>query len=197
MAIRTFDVLAASIGLVILAPAFVVIALVIRSTSPGPAFFRQVRIGCEGRPFSIFKFRTMRVDAELVGGQLTVGADPRVTRVGAFLRRHKLDELPQLFNVVRGEMGLVGPRPEVPRYVAHYDERQRRVLQVRPGITDPASVAFKDENAMLVASADPEATYLTELMPAKLEMNLAYLERRTLWTDIAVILRTLRRIALD
>ena len=197
MAIRAFDVLAASIGLVILAPAFALIAFVIRSTSPGPAFFRQVRIGCEGRPFSIFKFRTMRADAELVGGQLTVGADPRVTPVGAFLRRYKLDELPQLINVVRGEMGLVGPRPEVPRYVAHYDERQRRVLQVRPGITDPASVAFKDENAMLVASADPEATYLTELMPAKLEMNLVYLERRTLWTDLVVILRTLRLIALD
>jgi len=196
VAIRSFDVLAASIGLVLLAPAFALIALVIRSTSPGPAFFRQVRIGREARPFRIYKFRTMRVDAESVGGQLTVGADPRVTPFGAFLRRHKIDELPQLINVVRGDMGLVGPRPEVPRYVAHYDERQRRVLKVRPGITDPASVAFKDENAMLVASADPETTYLTELMPAKLEMNLAYLERRTLWTDLTVILQTVRRIVL-
>ena len=183
-------------GLVVLAPVFVLISLVIRATSPGPAFFRQIRVGRGGRPFLIFKFRTMRADAELVGGQLTVDADPRITQVGAFLRRHKLDELPQLINVVRGDMGLVGPRPEVPRFVDRYDERQRSVLQVRPGITDPASVTFRGESEMLVASADPEAVYVNDVMPAKLEMNLAYLERRTLWTDVAVIMQTLRRLVL-
>ena len=197
MAIRAFDLIAASIGLIILAPAFILIALVVRLTSPGPALFRQERVGRGGRPFSIFKFRTMRSDAELVGGQLTVGGDPRITPVGAFLRRHKIDELPQLINVVRGEMGLVGPRPEVPRYVAHYDDRQRRVLQVRPGITDPASVAFKNESAMLEAATDPEAAYVNELMPAKLDMNLAYMERRSVWTDLVVVLQTLRRIVFE
>ncbi len=191
---RAFDLLAAGLGLVVLSPAFLVIALAIRLGSPGPVFFRQERIGLGGRPFRILKFRTMRVDAEKLGGQLTVSADPRVTRVGAVLRKGKLDELPQLVNVVAGDMSLVGPRPEVPRYVARYDDRQRRVLEVRPGITDPASIAYRNENDLLDAAADPEATYLSEIMPAKLELNLAYLERRSLVSDIGIIFRTLGEI---
>lgn len=194
MATRSFDLLAASLGLLVLSPLLVFIGLLIRLTSPGPALFKQQRVGRGGRPFYIYKFRTMRHDAEAVGGQLTVGGDPRITRVGAVLRRFKLDELPQLINVVLGDMALVGPRPEVPRYVALYDARQRDVLRVRPGITDPASVAFRDENRLLAASSDPECTYVEQVMPAKLAMNLEYLERRTLLSDVAVIWRTLRRI---
>ena len=194
MARRAFDLLAAALGLLVLAPLFALVAVAIRATSPGEVFFRQERVGRDGRPFRIFKFRTMRRNAEAQGGQLTVAGDARVTPVGALLRRHKIDELPQLINVIRGEMSLVGPRPEVPRYVAHYDERERRVLRVRPGITDPASIAFRDENDLLAASDDPEATYLREVMPKKLAMNLAYLERRNLGSDVAVILRTLLRL---
>ena len=194
MAKRAFDLLAASLGLVVLAPLFALLAVAIRATSPGPVFFRQERVGLDGRPFCIIKFRTMRQDAEAIGGQLTVSGDPRVTRLGVALRHWKVDELPQLINVVRGEMSLVGPRPEVPRYVAHYDEHQRRVLSVRPGITDPASIAFRDESDVLSRAADPEATYLREVMPRKLEMNLAYLERRGLASDLGVILATLLRV---
>jgi lipopolysaccharide/colanic/teichoic acid biosynthesis glycosyltransferase len=191
---RTFDLLAAGVGLLLLSPLFVVVALAITLDSQGPVFFRQARVGRGGRTFRIVKFRTMRERAEEAGGQLTVAGDPRVTRVGALLRKSKLDELPQLFNVVAGDMSLVGPRPEVPRYVAHYDARQRRVLDVRPGITDPASIAYRDENDLLDASTDPEAVYLEQIMPAKLEMNLAYLQRRSLAGDIAIIFRTFGRI---
>lgn len=196
MATRGFDLFAAGMGLLVLSPLLAIIALLIRVTSPGPALFHQQRVGRDGRPFSIYKFRTMLHDAEAVGGQLTVRGDPRITPLGAILRRFKIDELPQLVNVVKGDMALVGPRPEVPRYVARYDARQRDVLRVRPGITDPASVAFRDENRLLAASSDPERTYVEEVMPAKLAMNLEYLERRTFLSDIAVIVRTLRRIVL-
>ena len=194
MAKRLFDLVAASIGLLALSPLFLVVAIAIRRSSPGPVFFRQARVGRHGEPFSMFKFRTMRPDAERVGGQLTVGADPRITPIGHTLRKYKLDELPQLINVVLGDMSLVGPRPEVPRYVALYDERQRRVLDVRPGITDPASIAYRNENALLAAAADPEATYVAEVMPAKLEINLGYLERRSLLRDVGVILQTLAAV---
>jgi lipopolysaccharide/colanic/teichoic acid biosynthesis glycosyltransferase len=191
---RLFDLIAASVGLLLLSPLFVGVAIAIRRSSPGPVFFRQVRVGLHGEPFSMLKFRTMRPDAERVGGQLTVGADPRITPIGHTLRRYKLDEFPQLINVVLGDMSLVGPRPEVPRYVALYDDRQRRVLDVRPGITDPASIAYRDENALLANAEDPEATYVHEVMPAKLEINLAYLERRSLLRDIGVILQTLAAV---
>lgn len=192
---RVFDATAAAAGLVVLSPLFLAVAVAIRRDSPGPVFFRQERIGRHGAPFRIYKFRTMRVDAEAAGRQITVGEDPRITRVGAFLRRTKLDELPQLINVVLGDMALVGPRPEVPRYVAHYDEGQRRVLTVRPGITDPASVHYRDENDLLAGADDPERVYVDEVMPAKLAMNLEYLERRTLLRDVGVILDTLARVA--
>ena len=194
MARRAFDVLAAGAGLLVLAPLFAVVAVAIAATSPGPVFFRQERVGRGGAPFRIFKFRSMRVDAEAVGGQLTVGGDPRVTRVGALRRATKIDELPQLINVLRGEMALVGPRPEVPRYVALYTPAQRRVLDVRPGITDPASIRYRDESAALARAADPERAYVDEVMPHKLAINLAYLERRTLASDVGVILATLWRL---
>ncbi len=192
---RAFDMTAAALGLVVLSPLFLVLALLIRSTSPGPAFFRQERVGLHGRPFRMFKFRSMRQDAEAHGGQLTVGADPRVTRVGSVLRRYKLDELPQLINVVRGEMALVGPRPEVPRYVALYDERQRQVLEMRPGVTDPASIAYRGESELLASSSDPETTYVNSIMPHKLELNLEYLGRRTLLSDIGILLATVAKLA--
>lgn len=194
MAKRAFDLLAAGVGLLVLSPLLAVVALAVALDSRGPVFFRQARVGRGGRSFRIVKFRTMRPRAEEAGGQLTVAGDPRVTRVGALLRKTKLDELPQLINVVVGDMSLVGPRPEVPRYVAHYDARQRRVLDVRPGITDPASIAYRDENDLLDASADPEAVYLDVIMPAKLEMNLAYLQRRSLAGDIGIIFQTFGRI---
>lgn len=194
---RAFDLVAASLGLLALSPLFLVVAVAIAASSPGPVFFRQERIGLHGVPFRIVKFRTMRVDAEAVGGQLTVEGDPRITRVGRWLRASKLDELPQLINVVRGEMALVGPRPEVPRYVALYDDTQRRVLDVRPGITDPASIRYRDENAVLAQADDPEAAYVDVVMPHKLELNLAYLERRTLASDIGVILATFARLVRD
>jgi len=191
---RAFDLAAASLGLLGLSPVLLIVAVAIATSSPGPVFFRQVRIGRFGVPFRIFKFRTMRIDAEAAGGQLTVEGDPRITRVGRLLRASKLDELPQLINVVRGEMALVGPRPEVPRYVALYDDRQRRVLDVRPGITDPASIRYRDENAILARADDPEAAYVDVVMPHKLELNLAYLERRTLASDVGVILATFARL---
>jgi lipopolysaccharide/colanic/teichoic acid biosynthesis glycosyltransferase len=191
---RAFDLLAAGLGLLVLSPVLLAVAIAIRLDDGGPVFFRQERVGRRGRPFRILKFRTMRTDAERRGGPLTVAKDPRITRMGAFLRRTKIDELPQLVNVVLGEMSLVGPRPEVPRYVASYDARQRAVLEVRPGITDPASIAFRNENDLLAGSADPEGVYLREIMPAKLEMNLTYLERRSLAADIGIILQTLARL---
>ena len=195
MARRAFDLGAAILGLVVLAPVFAAVALAIASSSPGPVFFRQERVGRDGRTFRIFKFRTMRQDAEARGAQLTVEGDPRITSVGRFLRASKIDELPQLINVVTGEMALVGPRPEVPRYVALYSAEQRRVLTVRPGITDPASIQYRDENAVLAAADDPEAAYVHEVMPHKLAINLEYLHRRTLVTDIGVILSTLAKVA--
>ena len=186
--------LASAVGLVLLSPVFVVVAVAIAATSPGPVFFRQVRIGRHGEPFRMYKFRSMRVDAEALGGQLTVSGDPRVTRVGAFLRASKIDELPQLINVLVGEMSLVGPRPEVPRYVALYTPEQRRVLEVRPGITDPASIRYRDESAVLARAADPERAYVEEVLPHKLAINLAYLERRSVASDVGVILATFWRL---
>jgi lipopolysaccharide/colanic/teichoic acid biosynthesis glycosyltransferase len=191
---RALDTTAAGVGLVLLSPVLLAAALAVRLSSPGPVLFRQERIGLAGRPFQILKFRTMRVDAERHGGQLTVGADPRVTAVGRFLRAWKLDELPQLLNVVRGEMALVGPRPEVPRYVALYTPEQRRVLGVRPGITDPASVAFRSESDMLAVHPEPERLYVEAIMPEKLRLNLAYLDRRTLLSDLGIIVDTLKAV---
>lgn len=194
MSQRAFDLVAAGLGLLVLSPVFLVLAMAIKLDSPGPVFFRQVRVGRGGQPFRIHKFRTMRQDAEQLGGPLTVGADPRITRSGAFLRKTKLDELPQLIDVVKGDMALVGPRPEVPKYVAFYTPEQRRVLDVRPGITDPASIRYRDESTVLARAADPERAYVEEVMPHKLAINLAYQAQRTLGSDVGVILATLARL---
>ena len=195
MAKRVFDLLLGALGLAALSPAFALIALAIKADSPGPVFFRQERVGRHGRIFRIHKFRTMVLDAERRGLQITAGADRRITRVGAFIRRYKLDELPQLLDVVRGDMSLVGPRPEVPRYVALYPEDIRDVvLSVRPGITDEASIAYRDENELLGASADPERTYVEVLMPAKLRLAVEYVRTRTFLGDIRIVLRTVSAV---
>ncbi len=194
MAKRIFDSLLALIGLTLLCPVFLLIALWIQFDSPGPIFFRQTRVGRFGQEFRIYKFRTMVVDAEKLGKQITVGNDQRITRSGKFLRQYKLDELPQLLNVLNGDMSLVGPRPEVPKYVGLYTPEQRQVLRVRPGITDRASIAFSNENELLANVADPELTYVQDIMPQKLAMNLEYVDQPSLIADFRIILRTLIKI---
>jgi lipopolysaccharide/colanic/teichoic acid biosynthesis glycosyltransferase len=189
-----FDRIMAALGILFLLPLFFAIAVWVMLDSKGGAFFVQTRVGKNGRHFGLFKFRTMRPLSEKAG-KLTVGSkDPRITNAGHFLRKYKLDELPQLFNVFNADMSFVGPRPEVPEYVAHYTAEQRKVLTVRPGITDDASLAYFNENDILSSSPNPENTYLETIMPAKLELNLAYLKRRNFFTDLAVIAKTLKRI---
>jgi lipopolysaccharide/colanic/teichoic acid biosynthesis glycosyltransferase len=194
LAKRTVDLLGASLGLLLLSPALLLVSLAVWLGDKGPALFGQQRVGLGGRPFRMWKFRSMVVDAEKLGGKLTVGGDPRVTRVGHWLRKTKLDELPQLLNVVMGEMALVGPRPEVRRYVDLYTEEQRRVLDLLPGITDPASIAYRDESEILARESDPEAAYIERIMPDKIRINLEYAERANVLTDLGVILRTLARV---
>jgi len=190
-----FDYVSSLAGLVFLSPLFVVIAVWIRIDSTGPVFFRQVRVGRYGRPFRIFKFRTMYADAEARGRKVTVGDDSRITRAGRFLRKFKFDELPQLFNVIKGEMSLVGPRPEVPRFVESYPEEVRRqVLSIRPGITDFASILYKNESTVLAGAADPEATYVNVVLPGKLKHYVRYVSERTFWLDFKIILLTLMEI---
>ncbi|MEZ4788862.1 MAG: sugar transferase [Flavobacteriales bacterium] len=191
---RAFDILVSALALLILLPVLLLLGLLVAITSPGGAFFRQVRVGRNGNEFGLLKFRSMRPDSE-AKGQITVGGrDPRITAVGYFLRKSKLDELPQLINVLLGDMSIVGPRPEVPRYVALYTAEQREVLRVRPGITSAASVAYIDENDLLGRSADPERTYVEEVMPAKLKLDLEYVRAAGLGVDLAIIWGTLRRL---
>jgi lipopolysaccharide/colanic/teichoic acid biosynthesis glycosyltransferase len=189
--VRSFDLFWSVLGLLLLSPVFLVVGLFIKAEDGGPVFFLQLRVGFKGRAFWILKFRTMRLDAEQAGLSITVGQDPRITRVGRWLRKAKIDELPQLVNVVLGQMGLVGPRPEVPRFVALYTEEQAKVLLLRPGITDAASIMYRCENEVLRRSADPEAFYIENIMPNKLRVNLAYAAQATLWTHFKVILATL------
>ncbi|WP_280154567.1 sugar transferase [Piscinibacter sp. XHJ-5] len=191
---RLFDVVLAAVGLLLLSPLFAVVALWIKLDSPGPVFFRQQRVGRFGVPFRIHKFRTMGHDAP-AGPQITVGADARITRAGRWLRRSKLDELPQLIDVLRGAMSIVGPRPEVPRYVAMYPADLRdKVLSVRPGITDLASIHYRDESALLARAADPEREYTEVVMPAKLRLAAQYVDQATLATDLRLIGRTLKAL---
>ena len=186
---RLFDLLTAALALILLSPLLLAVALWVRIDSPGPVFYRQERIGRHGVPFRIHKFRSMRNDAG--GLQLTVGTDPRITRAGAWMRDRRLDELPQLIDVLQGTMSLVGPRPEVPRYVAHYPAALReQALSVRPGITDPASLQHLDEATLLAAAADPEREYIEHILPAKLQQAADYAERATLATDLQVLWRT-------
>jgi lipopolysaccharide/colanic/teichoic acid biosynthesis glycosyltransferase len=192
---RLFDLLVAAIGLALLSPLLLAIALWIKLDSPGPVFFRQQRVGRFGALFRIHKFRSMSRDAPLVGPELTAGADPRITRAGQVLRRTKLDELPQLIDVLFGTMSLVGPRPEVPRFVAMYPPELRdKVLSVRPGITDPASIEYVEESALLARAADPERVYIEQIMPAKLRHAARYVEQMSVTNDVRLILATLRRL---
>jgi lipopolysaccharide/colanic/teichoic acid biosynthesis glycosyltransferase len=192
---RLFDLVGAALALLVLAPLLLAIALWVRLDSPGPVLFRQERVGRGGRPFRIHKFRTMVADAPHRGPAITVGDDARITRAGHWLRRHRLDELPQLVDVLKGDMSLVGPRPEVPRYVALYPPALRdEVLTLRPGMTDPASIANLDESALLARAADPEREYVEVLLPCKLQASLDYARTATLGSDVAVLWRTLRRL---
>lgn len=189
---RAFDLLCVVPGLIFLSPLFLLVAVWIKLDSPGPVFFRQTRVGKDGRLFQIFKFRSMVPNAEMLGAALTVGEDPRITRSGRLLRKLKLDELPQLWNVLRGDMSLVGPRPEVPKYVAHYDEAKKSVvLSIRPGITDPASIEFFDESELLANAPDPEAFYVQTILPRKLALYEEYVRTASLWRDIGIIFRTI------
>lgn len=192
---RLLDLTLTLPGLVVLAPLMVLIAIWVRLDSPGPALFRQKRVGRYGRPFMLLKFRSMRTDAERLGPKVTTGDDCRITRSGRFLRKSKLDELPQLINVVKGEMSLVGPRPEVPEYAAYYPQDIRdKVLSVRPGITDLASIEYRNENELLADAKDPVATYLETILPVKLDYYVNYVEQRSLWLDIQIIFKTFQAI---
>lgn len=189
---RATDIVLASLGLLLLSPLLVVVGCLIKAEDRGPVFFRQWRVGRRGVPFRIWKFRTMIDRADSKGPALTVAGDTRITRVGHWLRSTKLDELPQLINVWLGEMSLVGPRPEVQSYVDLYSEEQREVLELKPGITDVASVKYRRESEILAESDDPHRTYVEEVMPAKIRINLEYAAQANLWKDLRVILVTLR-----
>lgn len=198
MAKRLFDLVFSGLGLVLLSPVLLVIAVWIKFDSAGPVLFRQQRVGRHGQPFLIHKFRTMQADAPARGPQITIGADARITGAGQVLRRSKLDELPQLWDVLRGAMSLVGPRPEVPKYVAVYPQEMRRLLlTVRPGITDLASIEYRDESRLLADSVDAldaERTYIEVILPAKLALSARYVETRSFVGDLSLVLRTLRAI---
>lgn len=190
---RLLDIVAAGTGLLALAPLFGFVALLIKLDSRGPVFFKQKRIGRGFRPFWIYKFRTMRQDAP-EAMQLTVGADTRITRMGHFLRRSKIDELPQLFNIIIGDMTLVGPRPEVPRYVDAFHRDYEEILTVRPGLTDLASLKYRDEATLLGQSANPEDEYLSRVLPDKILLGKEYVHRSSLVFDMSLILKTLGKV---
>ena len=189
---RAFDVLSAACGLIVLSPLLIGVSIAVAIGSPGPVLFRQTRIGLHGAPFRIFKFRTMSGAEPTSGPILTIGANPRVTPFGHFLRESKIDELPQLFNVLLGDMSLVGPRPEVPKYVEHWTPAQREIiLSVRPGLTGPASIKYRDQTTLLAQYPDPEGAYVTIIMPEKLEICAAYIRHATFATDLHLIFQTL------
>jgi len=192
---RLFDITFSAIGLILLSPLLLMVALLVRVTSKGPIFFCQERMGRNFKPFQIYKFRTMVVDAPKLGGQITAGRDPRITTVGHFLRATKIDEMPQLFNVLRGDMSFVGPRPEVPRYVEQFRDDYSELLKVRPGITDIASLKYRHESELLGASSDPEATYVNEVLPDKIALGKEYLQRQSLGLDLQLIVKTVLRMA--
>lgn len=192
---RSLDLTASGLGLILLSPLLAASALAVRLDSPGPVFFLQHRVGRNFKPFWIYKFRTMVVDADKRGGQLTAGADPRITRTGRFLRKTKIDELPQLFNVLRGDMSLVGPRPEVPKYVEMFRDQYAYVLTVRPGLTDPASIKYSDEAAILAASDEPERQYVEQILPDKIAIARQYISQASFGGDLMVMVRTLLKIS--
>ena len=191
---RLFDIVAAAAGLIVLCPLFAIIAVLIKWDSDGPVFFRQSRIGRHFRPFFIYKFRTMLSDAPAIGPLLTVGDDPRITRVGRWLRRTKLDELPQVINILTGDMSFVGPRPEVERYVRLFRTEYAEILKVRPGITDLASLKYRAESTLLARSPKPEEEYVTRILPDKLRLGQQYVRELSLGRDVMLIARTLAAV---
>ena len=192
--IRFFDFVLSLVGLVILAPIFIVLAVWIKIDSMGPVFYKQIRVGQNGKDFGLFKFRSMVVDADKKGLITVGGRDPRITRSGYFIRKYKLDELPQLINVLLGDMSLVGPRPEVRKYVELYTDEQQKVLSAKPGITDYASIEYMDENEILGKSSDPEKTYIEEIMPEKIKYNMKYINNKSLFEYFKIILLTVLKI---
>ena len=192
---RSFDVIVSGAALVCLSPVLLVVALAIRIGSRGPIVYRGQRVGRAGRLFRMWKFRTMVVNADVIGGPSTSDTDPRLTPIGLYLRKRKLDELPQLFNVLVGDMSLVGPRPEVQQYVAMYSAEERQILIVRPGITDFATLWNSDEGALLATSQDPERTYLEQIRPTKVRLQLEYVRRRSFGTDLWILYETVLTIA--
>lgn len=191
---RAFDIIAAALGLVILSPLFLVAAVLVKLSSPGPVFFRQERIGKGFRPFLIYKFRTMLPNTPATGMAITVGNDPRITPIGRLLRKTKIDELPQLINVLKGDMSLVGPRPEVPKYVELFRSDYKKILTVRPGITDLASVKYRDEAAFLAELSNSGHSYETQILPDKIQLAKEYIERASFFFDLCVIGKTLRAL---
>lgn len=191
---RFFDIVASALGLIVLSPLLLVVAIWVKLDSEGPVFFRQVRVGRYNKDFRIFKFRSMRVGSDK-GSQVTIGGrDPRVTCSGYFIRKFKIDELPQLINVLVGDMSLVGPRPEVRHYVDYWTPEQMRVLDVRPGITDPASIRFRNENELLAKAKNPEKYYVEVIMPQKIKLYLDYVNQASFWYDLKLILQTFKVI---
>ena len=191
---RLFDIFASGLGLIVLSPLFAVLAVWIKADSRGPVFYRQTRVGRNNRDFRLYKFRSMRVGSDKKGLITVGGHDPRVTRSGYYIRKYKLDEFPQLINVFTGDMSLVGPRPEVRKYVDMYTPEQMRVLTVRPGITSLASIRYRNENDILAAAVDPVRCYIEQVMPDKLAIDLEYVDRASLWNDILLIFSTFREI---
>ncbi|MES2284816.1 MAG: sugar transferase [Bacteroidota bacterium] len=191
---RIFDIFFSFIGLVILLPFFIIIALLIVIDSPGGVFYKQARVGKNNIDFYLFKFRSMRTGADKKGLLTVGGRDSRITRMGYFIRKYKIDELPQLLNVFLGDMSLVGPRPEVRKYVDLYNEKQKMVLSVKPGITDYASIEYSNENELLGKAENPEQVYIEEIMPAKLKLNLKYIDEQGLITDLKIIFKTIGKI---
>ena len=192
--IRLLDIIFSTLGIIILLPLFMIICLIIKADSKGGCFYIQERIGKDGKPFGIYKFRTMRCGAD-VDGLLTIGThDKRITRVGTFLRKTKIDELPQLWNVLKGEMSIVGPRPEVEKYVLLYSEEQRKVLNIRPGITDYASIEYVNENDILSQASDPDRAYIEKVMPHKIKLSMRYLEHYCVSEYLKIIFLTLKKI---
>lgn len=190
---RIFDILLSIVGSIFFLPVFIFAAIAIKTDSPGPVFYLGIRTGRHGKPFRIYKFRTMFVGLEKPGGDTTALNDPRVTRVGAFLRRYKIDELPQLINVIKGEMSIVGPRPELPVYTQNYNEEERVILSVRPGITDYSSIEFRDLDIM-VGQNDPDRVFEEKILPRKNELRVEYVKNRTFWRDLMILARTFRAI---
>jgi len=191
---RSFDIAVSSVGLLLCLPLFFAIAILVKLDSKGPVFFAQQRVGKNFRPFSIYKFRSMVEDAQRRGGEITFAEDARITRVGGFLRKSKLDELPQLFNVLTGDMSLVGPRPEVPTYVQLFRRDYEEILQVQPGITDLASLKYRDEAALLAKSPNPEQEYVDHVLPDKIKLAKEYVKRSSFFFDLTLILRTPLRL---